>query len=367
MILLSLTTRNFRNLEPALIEFHPAANVFLGPNGQGKTNYLESIYFLATTKSFRTTRAASLPTFGAGHIFVEGLAEKDDIHRKISVGVETAVGRRRELLVNGQKTPLEDYVDQLPVFAYSAARLEILRGAPDARRRFLDRGIASLKRGFIREISTYGRALKQRNALLDRIADGSAPETSLDAWDVEFLRSARKVVGARRDYVDRITSEYRRVVELLDYHVDDLSIVYEPSGTFEGSDEDALSALRALRRRELMAGFSLSGPHRDGLRFEVSGRDAAEVLSSGEVKMTVLFLKLAKIDLYRQEVQDRPVFVFDDIDAELDLPVTERLISFVGSQVQLFTSSAKEEVLDRLDLGAHERFRIRSGRVVRSA
>ena len=80
--------------------------------------------------------------------------------------------------------------------------------------------------------------------------------------------------------------------------------------------------------------------------------------------MTVLFLKLAKIDLYRQVSEDRPVFVFDDIDAELDLPVTERLISFVGRQVQLFTSSAKEEVLDRLDLGPHRRFRIRSGRVV---
>jgi DNA replication and repair protein RecF len=164
-------------------------------------------------------------------------------------------------------------------------------------------------------------------------------------------------------YVQKLCVEYERVVDALDYHVDYVRLVYEPSGAFVEGRDAALEALRALRRRELMTGFSLSGPHRDILGFEVAGRDASEVLSSGEVKMTVLFLKLAKIDLYRQIGDDRPVFVFDDIDAELDLPVTERLISFVGSQVQLFTSSAKEEVLDRLDLGPHRRFRIRAGRV----
>jgi len=366
VILLSLSTRKFRNLEPARLEFHPAANVFVGPNGQGKTNYLESIYFLATTKSFRTNHVRNMASFGADHVYVEGVAEKEGLQRRLSVGIDTSSGRRRELLVNGQKTPLEDYVDQLPVFAYSASRLEIIRGVPDVRRKFLDRGIASVTKGYIRNLSKYGRVLKQRNALLDRIAEGSAPEASIEPWDQEFVQVARQIVQARRAYVARLTDEYRRVVDELDYHVDDLRIVYEPAGNFEESDEDALKAVRALRRRELMTGFSLSGPHRDILRFEVADRDASEVLSSGEVKMTVLFLKLAKIDLYRQDGEDRPVFVFDDIDAELDLPVTERLISFVGSQVQLFTSSAKEEVLDRLDLGPHKRFRVRAGQVLES-
>jgi DNA replication and repair protein RecF len=364
VILLGLSTRNFRNLEPARLEFDPAANVFVGPNGQGKTNYLESIYFLATTKSFRTTHVANAISFSAQHVFVEGTAEREGLQKRLSVGIDTASGRRRELLVNGQKTPLEDYVDQLPVFAYSASRLEIIRGVPDVRRKFLDRGIASITKGYIRDLSKYARVLKQRNALLDRVAEGSAPESSLDAWDVEFSQVAGKVVAARRSYVEKLTAEYERVVDELDYHVDELGILYEPSGTFEGTTDESVEALRKLRRRELMTGFSVSGPHRDLLRFEIAGKDAAEVLSSGEVKMTVLFLKLAKIDLYRQMNDDRPVFVFDDIDAELDLPVTERLISFVGRQVQLFTSSAKEEVLDRLDLGPHERFRIRSGRVV---
>jgi len=366
VILHSLSTRNFRNLEAAKIDFHPEGNVFVGPNGQGKTNVLEAIYFLATTKSFRTTRVLNVAAFGADHVFVEGVAERDAIKKRLSVGLDTPPSRRRELLVNGQKTPLEDYVDHLPVFAYSAARLEIIRGTPDVRRRFMDRGIASVRRGYVRELSTYSKVARQRNALLDRIAEGSAPESTLDAWDVEFARAARAVVAARRAYVARLEAEFRRVVDAIAYHVDDLRIVYEPSGRFEESEDDALGEMRKLRRRELLTGFSLSGPHRDILRFEVFGRDAAEVLSSGEVKMTVLFFKLAKIDIYRQEEADRPVFVFDDVDAELDLPVMERLISFVGREVQLFTSSAKEEVLDRLSLGSHTRFRIRSGTVFKT-
>ena len=96
MILLGLSTRNFRNLDPAHLEFHPAANVFVGPNGQGKTNYLEAIYVLATTKSFRTNHVANVAAFAADHVFVEGLADKEGLQRKLSVGLDVASSRVRK-------------------------------------------------------------------------------------------------------------------------------------------------------------------------------------------------------------------------------------------------------------------------------
>ena len=153
MILRALATRNFRNLEPARLELHPDANVFVGGNGQGKTNLLEAIYFLSTTRSFRTSRVANLFRFDADHLFTEGLAEGDGIQKTLSIGIEASSTRKRELLVNGQKSTLDHYVAQLPVIAYSAARLEIIRGAPDERRRFLDRGIASLRPGYLSALS----------------------------------------------------------------------------------------------------------------------------------------------------------------------------------------------------------------------
>ena len=204
MILRSLSTRNFRNLEPSKIDFDPSANVFVGPNGQGKTNYLEAIYIVATTKSFRTKRVPNVIRFDGDHLFVEGVIERDGIERKLSIGIDAAANRRRELLVNGHKTPLERYVEELPVFAYSSSRLEVLRGSPEVRRKFLDRGIASIRRGYIRELSKYARTLKQRNALFDRVAEGSTPESALDPWDYELAETGRVIVEARKELMGAI-------------------------------------------------------------------------------------------------------------------------------------------------------------------
>jgi len=362
LILRALATRNFRNLEPARLEFHPDANVFVGANGQGKTNLLEAIYFLATTKSFRTARLANLLRFDADHLFAEGVAEADGIQKTISVGIEAASTRKRELLVNGQKAPLADYVAQLPVIAYSAARLEIIRGAPDERRRFLDRGIASLRPGYISALSKYHRTVEQRNALLRAVAEGEERESSLDAWDAELASTGAVVATARAEFAAMLSSEFARIVSEMNYHVDNLEIHYEPSGPFLSDRGSVLAALERLRSRELAAGFTIQGPHRDELAFRIGKREAAEVLSSGETKMTVLFLKLARVALYRERAGRKPLFVFDDIDAELDLVAIERLMAFLRHGVQLFASSAKDEVLSRLELGPHLRFPLVGGR-----
>jgi DNA replication and repair protein RecF len=361
LILRALATRNFRNLETARLEFDSDANVFVGANGQGKTNLLEAIYFVSTTKSFRTNRVANLVRFDADHLFAEAIAEADGIRKTLSVGLDASSMRKRELLVNGQKTPLDQYVAQLPVIAYSSARLEIIRGAPDERRRFLDRGIASLRPGYISALSKYQRTLEQRNALLRAVAEGDERESSLDAWDAELASTGAVVASARAEFATILAVEFSRIVEEMNYHVDALTLRYEPSGPYLGDRDTIVSALAANRRRELGAGFTLQGPHRDDLAFRILGRDAAEVLSSGETKVTVLFLKLARVALYRERVGRKPIFIFDDVDAELDLIVIERLMAFLRQGVQLFASSAKGEVLSRLSLGRHLRIPIVGG------
>jgi DNA replication and repair protein RecF len=365
LILRAISTRNFRNLETARLELDPDANVFVGANGQGKTNLLEAIYFVSTTKSFRTNRAANLFRFDADHLFVEGTVESDGIRKSLSVGLDASSSRKRELLVNGQKTSLEQYVSQLPVIAYSAARLEIIRGAPDERRRFLDRGIASLRPGYIAALTKYQRTVEQRNALLRAVGEGEERESSLDAWDAELAATGGVVASARAEFAAILAVELSRIVAEMGYHVDRLEIRYEPSGPYLADREAIVSALAANRRREIAAGFTLQGPHRDDLAFRILGRDAAEILSSGETKMTVLFLKLARVALYRERVGRKPLFIFDDVDAELDLPVIERLMSFLRQGVQLFASSAKEEVLSRLALGHHVRIPVVGGRIGR--
>jgi DNA replication and repair protein RecF len=355
LILEQLTAENFRNLDSASVDFHPVANIIVGRNGQGKTNLIEALYFVATTKSFRTSRIASVFRFAADSVFVAGKVQRDGVTRTNSVGFEAGESRRRVLMINGERVPLLAYLRALTVFAYSAARLEIIRGAPEEKRRFLDRGIASIEAGYLEELTRYTRVLKQRNALLHEIGVGDAGARALDAWDEPFSAAASAVQNGRTRYAGELSETLSSVITTHHYHVSNVQLVYTPS----------LPDPRR-RREETYARVSLFGPQRDTLEFVVDGRPAAEVLSGGELKTMVLFLKFAKLEIFRRRFDEPPLFLLDDIDAELDLEILQSLLSKLPSSTQVFATSAKEAFLQALEAGPHRRLLIENGRVMGS-
>ena len=345
MILRRIATENFRNLAPASIEFHPQKNIIVGRNGQGKTNLLEAIYALATTKSFRTSRIANAFRFGAETLFVSGVLQSRGIDRSLSVGLEGGEAKRRVLMINGEKVALHEYLRTMIVFAYSSARLEILRGTPEERRRFIDRGVASIDPSYLAALSTYARVLKQRNTLLQ---SGSA--AALDAWDAEFLQTAAVVQSPRANYV-RLLRESLAVIGA-QFGIRGVEMQYRPS-----------APETSRRREELRAGMSLSGPQRDQLDFTIESRAAQEVLSGGEQKMIVLLLKFAKLALFRERTGDDALFVLDDLDAELDLEILGKLLAGLPPKTQVFATSAKERLIEGLARDPHCRLTIENGRV----
>lgn len=357
MILERITAANFRNLASDEVGFHPLANIMVGRNGQGKTNLLEAIYFLATTKSFRTSRVASLFRFSEPNVFVSGLLRREGLAKTLSVGLETGEAKRRVLMINGEKVTLPAYLNAMNVFAYSSARLEVIRGTPEERRRFLDRGIASVNPAYLEQLTRYSRVLKQRNALLGEIALRRSAASSLDAWDNELMVAANVVHKARMAYANDLAVVFREIIEHHGYHVSGVTMEYRPSATEE---------LANHRRDELRARMTLVGPQRDLLEFTIDGRPAAEVLSGGEQKMIVLFLKFAKLELFRRRYDDAPLFLLDDVDAELDLEILQSLLSRLPVSTQVFATSAKEVFLAALEAGPHRRLSIENGRVTGS-
>ncbi|HJQ39024.1 MAG TPA: hypothetical protein VKB93_17950, partial [Thermoanaerobaculia bacterium] len=244
------------------------------------------------------------------------------------------------------------YLNAMSVFAYSAARLEVIRGAPEERRRFLDRGIASVNAAYLEQLARYTRALKQRNALLGDIAAKAESPASLDAWDDELRESAAPVHRARAAYASDLAEAFAQIVRRHGYHVATLEMQYKPS------------LIEEKRREEIRARMTLSGPQRDLLEFVLDGRPANEVLSGGEQKMIVLFLKFAKLELFRRRHDDAPLFLLDDIDAELDLEILRDLLTKLPVATQLFATSAKEPFLDALTTGPHRRLTFENGRVI---
>jgi DNA replication and repair protein RecF len=357
VILRSITTQNFRNLVDAETEFHPRANIFVGRNGQGKTNVLEAAYFLATTKSFRTTRIASVFRFDESSVYVSGIVDRDGLERKLSVGLETGESKRRVLMINGEKVTLPVYLGAFSVFAYSSSRLDAIRGTPEERRRFLDRGVASVNPAYLEQFTRYVRVLKQRNALLADIGHHRQAAASLDAWDNELMVAAGAVHRARQGYLSDLEGAFREIVERHAYHVANVTLDYRPNAT---------SDLARKRREEIRAGMTLAGPQRDVLELRVDGRVASEVLSGGEQKMIVLFLKFAKLELFRRRHEDAAVFLLDDVDAELDLEILQQLLSRLPLSTQVFATSAKDAFLAALQAGPHRRLTLENGRVTGS-
>jgi DNA replication and repair protein RecF len=354
VILERISPQHFRNLAEAEVEFHPQSNILVGRNGQGKTNLLEAIYFLATTKSFRTSRVASLFRFSEPNVFVSGLLRREGLAKTLSVGLETSEAKRRVLMINGEKVTLPAYLNAMSVFAYSSARLEVIRGTPEERRRFLDRGIASVNPAYLEQLTRYSRVLKQRNALLAEITFQRSAAASLDAWDNELMVAANIVHKARAAYAHDLGAVFREIVAQHGYHVTGVMMEYRPNTTEE---------LAKHRRDELRARMTLVGPQRDLLDFEVDGRPASEVLSGGEQKMIVLFLKFAKLELFRRRHDDAPLFLLDDVDAELDLEILQSLLSKLPVSTQVFATSAKEAFLAALEAGPHRRLSLENGRV----
>ena len=345
MILRRIEAENFRNLAGEPIEFHPQTNLIVGRNGQGKTNLLEAIYLLATTKSFRTPRVVNAFRFGAETLFVSGVLHRESVERTLSVGMDAG---RRVLMINGERVPLHDYLRAMTVFAYSSARLEILRGSPEERRRFLDRGLASIDASYLAGITRYARVLKQRNALLQ-----TRSAAALDAWDAEFLETGTTIQKARAAYVDALRSAFGEIAT--QYNVRRIDMEYRPS-----------VADVTRRREELRAGVSLTGPQRDNVDFTIDGRPAHEVLSGGELKMIVLLLKFAKLALFGRRQDDEAVFLLDDLDAELDLEILQELLTRLPPKTQVFATSAKDRLIGDLAAGPHRRLMIENGRVTAS-
>jgi len=347
MFLESLEVSNFRNLSGKIF-WGPGLNVIYGDNGQGKTNWLEAIHLLSRTKSFRTQRIQEAIRFGENTASVSGLVSTgSDVQREIQI---TLKDNTKALWVNGKKEPLARYLGQLQVFAFTADQLEVVRGAPEARRNFLDRGIASLRPAYVQTVSDYNKVLKQKNRILQ---DAFESELSLEQtddlispWNQQLSRLGTEIYRARIEYTERINDALERNL----FEPTELLIRY--SSALEGKgDLDEYESLLASRLRlrlpaELAAGRSLVGPHRDDLNVHLEGHEIRVFGSSGQQRSALLLLDLAAISVYNFWHQDYPIFLVDDVDAELDEKRIRRLLEYLEGRIQTFITTSKRSHLE---------------------
>lgn len=346
MRLLSLRCESFRNLGRVELSPSPAATVVVGENGQGKTNLLEALYFLACLKSLRASRLVELVRFGDARALVSGRFLLRGAEREISVEVRDGV---RTAMVDGKPTrDLLDYFGGVSVVAFTPDDLQVVKGSPEGRRTFLDRAVFNRWPSYLKESREYARALKSRNRLLkDR-----APLSHLHAWDATVARAGARLWVRRREALAELAPLLERAFSNIGRTQGRARWSYAPAllepAAFAAADERALAEalmgkLDAQLPRDLERGHTSVGPHVDDVEVTLGEHPARAFASQGQARALVLAWKVAEIENLHRASGVLPLLLLDDVSSELDPARNAFLMDYLahsGAQVLLTTTDA---------------------------
>ncbi len=316
----SLRLSHFRNYESLEVGFHPQLNLFLGSNAQGKTNVLEGLYCLSTTRSFRAASDEEMIQFGREAGAIEGLLQREEGQEQIRL--ELRRDKNKALLVNGKKQKkLSSLLGRLPAVVFSPDDLFLVKGGPALRRRYLDVTILQMDQGYLGHFQQYERTLKQRNSLLRQRVPNA--EAQLAVWDEPLAEHGAALVVKRGEMAKRLSEFAGQALKDLTGGAEKFEVRYEPSLPFLGEGEGVLKekmlqALLKARREEMARGVTVVGPHRDDLGLWVNDQPLRKFGSQGQQRTGALALKLAQLSLLTEGCHTAPLVLFDDVMAELD-------------------------------------------------
>jgi len=348
----SLYLYNFRNFPTLRMQPHLGINLIVGGNGAGKTNLLEAIHFLATTRSHRLAQDRYLLRQTEEVFSVQGEISTQDSKRNLRI--DYANGHKQALL-DGEKTArLSEIVGILTLSIFSPQDLNFIRGAPAERRRLIDMWACQMAHDYLEQLQAYRLALRQRSSLLRAISEGRSAPDQLEVWETELANYGAPLILRRLEIIPRLSSALAESYSLLSAGAERAELEYLPSldpSPTEKADELAEAMKRELirlRRRDIALGQTTIGPHRDDIRFLVDGNRADLYASQGQVRLLALSLRLAEYDLLRQEKGEEPLMLLDDVDSELDPPRLEKTLSLLPTMGQVFITTTQEQLAQEI-------------------
>lgn len=344
MPFISLTPYNFRNLSNCPIDLSSREVFFIGENGQGKSNLLESLYYSAYGSSFRTHLENEIIYKGQSEMSVHSMYREDNgITHTTLVSLK---GKNKKIEKDGKMVhDRKELVNTMPCVLYSHDDLDFAAGSPERRRFFIDQSLSMYDVMYIDLIRKYKRILKNRNLCLK---DNKVE--LLDAYDVQLIQTGLEIQKKRKDAVFKFNQIfgdlYFKVTD-----IDGLSIKYSPSwkkrdenhiesNPFADSNipsvENILEHVRRMRQQELIMGTTMSGPHRDRIEFEVHGNSFIPTASTGQRRMVALVLRTAQAVYYRDATGKNPVLLMDDVMLEVDPEKRKKITALLPKYDQLF-------------------------------
>jgi DNA replication and repair protein RecF len=333
--LIRLSLRNYRNYASLDLEPAPGLNLFLGANGQGKTNLLEAVALLALSSSPRARSEVELLGPLGGEARVQALVEAGRSQTEIEIHIRaTDLGARRQVRVNGVHRRALDLPGTFRAVLFWPDDLALVKAGPEGRRRFLNQMLVQVQPGYARSLAGYARVLRQRNHLLKQVAAHEQPVDALEAWDHELVGLAEGIVGARAQAIADLTP----TAVAGQSSVGDGEVL---NVSYSGPPPDLLSAVQKSLPQDLRTGTTGVGPHRDDLAILLDGKDARSFASQGQQRTIAVSLKLAEAELMQARSGEAPVLLLDDVLSELDPKRREALMVRVGGYGQVILTAVE--------------------------
>ncbi len=359
-----LILQGFRNLHgpEGVLEWrpHPRFNLIVGDNGQGKTNLLEAVALLAGLRSFRANKLSECITFSADQASISAIVAGKAGPRQLGLGLSH--GHRR-LMVDGKAvTAASAFVGNLSAVVFTTQDLQLPHAEPEARRRWLDRMVFGHQPAHLDELRKYEQALASRNALLRRHALGQVriDPDMLDVYDSLLARHGALVLQRRSEILNDFAPKLAQAFEQIAAPGLDAQVHYLLKDPKAGDEAGLLQSLTDRRPRDLAAGHTTVGPHRDDVGFDLLGRPAHQHASQGQCRALVLACKIAEITSIETTLGEAPLLLLDDVSSELDATrnaALMRLLDELGGQVVVTTTDAKHIAV----AAPRQIFRVQSG------
>lgn len=372
MKLKQIQLKNYRNYEQVEVECSEDVNIFIGPNAQGKTNLLESIYVLALTKSHRTHKDKELIQWDQNHTSLHGTLERKYGLCKLDLFISQQ-GKKARL--NGlEQKKLSGYIGALNVVMFAPEDLEIVKGSPGIRRRFMDMEIAQIYPSYMHELAQYQRILAQKNQQLKQYSSSqSAVQSMIEIWNEQLAESGTKIMQKRQQFIYKLQQWAEQIHSGITNRKEKLKISYRPSFAIDSFDNEAMVfdqfmvKLSHMKEQEIRRGMTLIGPHRDDMEFFINEKEVQTFGSQGQQRTTALSVKLAEIELICQEVGEYPILLLDDVLSELDQHRQTQLIETFQNKVQTFITTTGIESVNLHKLKGAKLFEVEEGQIRNSS
>ncbi len=334
-----LSITNFKIHRSSELDFSKRLNFIVGGNGQGKTTILEAIYFLCTTKGFRSLTDAEYLRFGESSFELSGVFSGGNTH-KTRIYYSTAEGKRTYFLDGKPVYRASGIIGKFPVVLLTPEDQELTQGSPTARRKFVDSILSQASDYYLECLLDYNKVIKQRSALLTLIKEQQRKEyfTQLEVWDDKLVKRGTEIIRKRKQFITDFTSYVETAYQRILPEAEHPEIVYSPLAGFDGEIDEEIFRKKLEERKgeELRRVMNLTGPHRDDFVFRINGKNLKTYGSQGQHKTFQVALRFAQFYYLMDITGAKPIFLLDDAYSELDKKRAYNISEYLNDVGQAF-------------------------------